>query len=52
MRKEKTKRVGTLEPSSIYKKLLEYYVKFANGSFDYIKFSDGIDGIEIKLWDP
>ena len=33
------------------KKLLEYYVKFADGSFDYIKFSD-IDGIEIVLLDP
>ena len=36
MRKETTKRVGTLEPSSIYKKLLEYYVKFVDGSFDYV----------------
>ena len=48
MRKETTKRVGTLEQSSIYKKLLEYYVKLADGTFDYTKFSD-IDGIEIVL---
>ena len=53
MRKKTTKKVGTLEPSSTYfnKKLLEYYVKFADGTFDYIKISV-IVGIDIVLLDP
>ena len=33
------------------KKLLEYYVKFADGTFDYIKISV-IVGIDIVLLDP